>query len=137
MPFRAAAALAAAVVLLAAPAAAQDGIRTERVKFAAGASSATIKGKLHGSETVDYILGARRGQHMTVKLAARNRSMYFNVLVPGGDSALFVGSTSGDAFEGTLPADGDYVVRAYLMRNAARRGESSDYTLDFRIAASE
>jgi hypothetical protein len=61
--------------------------------------------------------------------------MYFNVLVPGGDSALFVGSTSGETFEGTLPADGDYTVRTYLMRNAARRGESSDYTLDIRIAA--
>jgi hypothetical protein len=28
-----------------------------------------------------------------------------------------------------LPTDGDYVVRVYLMRPAARRGESSSYTL--------
>ena len=32
-----------------------------------------------------------------------------------------------------LPADGTYVVRVYLMRNAARRNESSTYTLDVAV----
>jgi hypothetical protein len=41
---------------------------------------------------------------------------------------MFVGDTGGD-YSGVLPADGDYVVRVYLMRPAARRGESSNYTV--------
>ena len=41
---------------------------------------------------------------------------------------MFVGDT-GEDYSGVLPADGDYVVRVYLMRPAARRGESSNYTV--------
>ena len=32
-----------------------------------------------------------------------------------------------------LPTDGDYKVRVYLMRNAARRNEVSDYTLTISV----
>jgi hypothetical protein len=46
---------------------------------------------------------------------------------------MFIGSTSGGRFEGTLPADGTYTIQVYLMRNAARRGESATYKLDIGI----
>lgn len=109
-------------------------IRTEQVHFAAGSSGITLQGKIKGSETVDYQLSARGGQSMTVTLAAGNPSAYFNVLPPGSnDVGIFTGSIDGDAFEGTLPADGDYKVRVYLMRSAARRNEASDYTLQIAI----
>jgi hypothetical protein len=41
-----------------------------------------------------------------------------------------------DLFLGTtlLPADGVYTIRVYLMRNAARRNETANYTLEVRIA---
>jgi hypothetical protein len=32
-----------------------------------------------------------------------------------------------------LPASGDYVVRVYLMRNAARRGETCDFRITFKM----
>ena len=48
-------------------------------------------------------------------------------------SAMFVGD-SGANYSGMLPTDGDYVVRVYLMRPAARRGESSNYTLTIGVA---
>jgi hypothetical protein len=32
-----------------------------------------------------------------------------------------------------LPTDGDYTVRVYLMRNAARRNEASEYTLTISV----
>jgi hypothetical protein len=46
---------------------------------------------------------------------------------------MFVGSTSGGSFTGVLPADGDYTIRVYLVRAAARRNESSDYTLTVAV----
>ena len=58
-----------------------------------------------------------------------NLSAYFNVLPPGSDEAMFIGSTSGNRFEAALPADGIYTIRVYLMRNAARRNETAQYTL--------
>lgn len=125
-----------AVVLslcLAAPALAQDAIRKEPVHFAAGKSSTTIQARIRGDETVDYQLTAKSGQTMTVNFKPSNASAYFNVLPPGSEEAIFIGSTAGNRFEGPLPTDGLYTIRVYLMRNAARRNEVANYTLDIGI----
>ena len=114
---------------LADAAAADAGIRQEKVAFTKGAASAVIKGQIKGDTTVDYIVSAAAGQTLSVKLQKTNSQNYFNVLPPGSTgSAMFVGD-SGENYSGTLPTDGDYAVRVYLMRPAARRGESSSYTL--------
>ena len=130
-----AAAVLAAVVLGASMGFAQIEIRKEPVRFKAGESTAAIKGMLKGDETVDYILNARAGQSMVVNLECKNKSAYFNVLPPGSDSAIFIGSTLGNKFEGELPAPGDYTVRVYLMRSAARRGEAAPYTITFGLSS--
>jgi hypothetical protein len=112
---------------------ADAGIRQEKVQFAKGASSAVIKGQLKGDATVDYTVRASAGQTLSAKLQKSNAQNYFNVMPPGSaGSAMFVGD-SGDDFTGVLPADGDYTVRVYLMRPAARRGESSNYTLTIGV----
>jgi hypothetical protein len=129
--------LFAVVVGLAGSAAAVGAVSIEArpVKFAKGASSATIKGSIKGDKIIDYKLGARAGQTMSVTLKASNASTYFNVLPPGSnDVAVFVGSTSGNQWTGRLEADGEYTVRVYLMRSAARRNEASSYTLAVGIA---
>ena len=79
------------------------------------------------------MLGARGGQTLNVRLQTSNASAYFNVTRQGADEALFIGSTSGDSFSGRLPANGDYVVRVYLMRNAARRDEHANYSLSVGV----
>jgi hypothetical protein len=114
-------------------AAAATGPRQEKVRFAKGASSAVIKGHLKGDADLDYVVRAAAGQTLSVTLKESNPQNYFNVLPPGSKgSAMFVGDT-GEDYTGMLPADGDYVVRVYLMRPAARRGESSDYTLTIGV----
>jgi hypothetical protein len=131
----AALALAAALGLGVADAQA-DGIRRVEVHFPKGATGATLKDRLKGDETVDYRLGAKAGQTMTVTMKTDNASAYFNVLPPGSQGeAVFVGSTSGERYEGALSADGVWTIRVYLMRNAARRGEAAHYTLDVAVAA--
>ena len=79
---------------------AADGIREQAVQFAKGKSSATVKDKIKGDESVNYKLGAAAGQTMTVTLKPSNRSTYFNVMAPGADSAMFIGSTEGNKFSG-------------------------------------
>lgn len=113
---------------------AADGIETRNVTFAKGKSSARIEASIKGDRTIDYVLRAKAGQTMKVEMKSRNRSAYFNVLPPGSnDVAIFVGSTSGDSFGDRLPADGAYRIRVYLMRNAARRGETAKFTLNVSI----
>ena len=129
------AAISAALLLGGSLGFAQSAIRKEQVRFKAGESTAAIKGTLKGDETVDYILNARAGQSMVVNLESRNKSAYFNVTAAGEDSALFIGSTLGSRFEGELPKTGDYTVRLYLMRSAARRGETAPYTITFGVSS--
>ena len=95
--------------------------RTQVVKFGAGASGTTLSGALSGYDGVNYVLGARSGQSMSVTLSPDNSSCYFNVTAPGADSAMFIGSDRGKKFSASLPADGNYRILVYLMRNAARR----------------
>ncbi len=118
------------VLCFASGALAASGIETRLVHFAKGASSTTLKGALKGDRTVDYTLRARAGQTLTVALKTTNNANYFNVLPPGSrDAAIFVGSSGGNEWSGALPSDGEYTIRVYLMRSAARRSESADYTL--------
>jgi hypothetical protein len=110
-------------------------IRTQRVSFPPGAVSATYTGVITGRETVDYLLNAREGQAANISLATSNASANFSILAPGQtEVAFFVGSTLGNQFEGRLPASGDYRIRVYLMRNAARRGETAEYRLEMIVA---
>lgn len=115
---------------------AEEGIRAERVQFAPGTSGATLDGSITGYETVDYRLGAREGQRMRVGLTTRHPQTYFNILPPGSTGeAIFIGSTLGQAFDGILDRDGDWTVRVYMMRAAARRGETAAYRLEMVITA--
>lgn len=113
---------------------AATGIQSQPVKFAKGHSSATLKGTIKGDQTIDYTLRAKAGQTMSVTLKTGNGANYFNVLPPGSnDVDIFVGSTGGNEWTGTLRADGEYKVRVYLMRSAARRNETASYTLTVGI----
>ncbi len=127
--------LAAAIVAASLAAPSWAGIQTQPVHFAKGASSARIQGTLKGDQTVDYVLRAKAGQVMSVSFKPSNDAAYFNVLPPGSSGeAIFVGSTSGNEFSGTLSVDGEYTVRTYLMRSAARRNEGARYDLTIGIA---
>jgi hypothetical protein len=126
--------LAALVAFATSTAFARDDIRTERVHFKPGASSATVKGKIKGYETVDYVLEASKGQQLNVSMSTDNLSSYFNILSPGeNEVAMFIGSTSGNQYEGTLPKSGPYKIRVYMMRNAARRDEVANYRLEMIV----
>lgn len=129
--------LAGAIALASCVSVAWAGIETRPLQFRKGASSATIKNTLKGDQTIDYSLHAKAGQTMSVSFKTSNASAYFNVLPPGSSGeAIFIGSTSGNEWTGTLPADGEYRIRTYLMRSAARRNESARFTLTAGIAGS-
>ncbi|MBB4096520.1 hypothetical protein [Sphingomonas kyeonggiensis] len=125
--------LTAAALALVAPAIAQRGPRTERVEFAPRHSFKIITGTIKGHDAVRYLLAARGGQKLKVRLQTGNPSNYFNVTAPGAQAAVFVGSSSGNSFTFTIPSKGDYAIDVYLMRDAARRLENAHYTLTVEL----
>lgn len=128
---------AAWVALLALNIQAAEAIRKVPVYFKKGASQASIKDHIKGRQTIDYVLRAQAEQTITVNLETSNPSAYFNVLPPGSQDAIFTGQVAGSHFEGKLPKDGDYSIRVYLIRAAARRNESAKYTLTVKITGHE
>ncbi len=113
-----------------------QGITQQKLRFAPGRTQATIGGEIAGRQTIDYVVAAKRGQTINISFAPSNRFAFFNLLAPGTGEALFVGQDQGNPgkFTARLGATGNYVVRVYLVRAAARRGETSDYSLTVSIA---
>lgn len=124
-------------LLLLAPAAGADEVRTVRVHFAHGASSASLRGHLAGHQSVQYLLGVRAGQMLRVVLETRSGAAHFNVFepgnLPGRDGALYIGETGGNQMEVRTSHDGDYLIQVFLNRAAARRNEQANYRLEIAV----
>ena len=115
---------------------ADSGIVQKQIQFKNGTSGTTISGKIKGHETLDYQLRAKAGQTMTVDFKADKAAAYFNILPPGSDAALFIGSSSGNHFKGELPANGVYTVRVYLMGGAKDGNKTANYSLKINLPVS-
>lgn len=92
-----------------------------------------LKGKLKGPDnsTRDYVVHVKKGQTLSVALDADKFSWtYFDLVRQESDEALFVGEThDGKAWQQQIQDGGKYIIRIYLDRAVALRGESSRYTL--------
>ncbi|SLN09685.1 Inhibitor of g-type lysozyme precursor [Roseivivax jejudonensis] len=110
------------------------------MRFDPGATSATINGTIRGDEYRDYVVTAQAGQAMVVSLAVTGTnghgSAFFNILPAGLDyDGLYVGSTDVDSrAEVTIPRDGDWAIRVYLMGNDRDADRTVGYSIDVFIA---
>ena len=103
-----------------------------RVKFAKGASSASVKGKITGYKYVDYALSASAGQTMSVKLNADNTFLQFVIF--DGNMENLEGATGVEDWSGELPQNGNYTIRVLFPRAEARRKSAfANYTIKISI----
>lgn len=110
---------------------AKDTVTQVPVHFAKGASSAELKGRFSGYDSVRYTLGAKAGQSMTVRVKG-SRNANFNVFAPGASTALGGGSVGTD-WSAVLPDTGEYRIEVYQMRASARRGEKVEFSIEFGV----
>lgn len=90
-----------------------------RVRLAAGAQSATLKGRIVGYDYIDYIVRADSGQTLTAEIEGTNRFFQFSVFdrqMQNMEMGVGVANWSG-----ALPENGDYTIRVLLPRAEARR----------------
>ncbi len=114
---------------------AQD-IQTKEVRFDRGKSGTTIEASITGNQIIDYVINAQKGQSIHISMATDNGANYFNLMEPNEKYvAIFNGSTSENMYEGVLQKSGNYTIRVYLMRSAARRNEKANYRLEINISA--
>ena len=103
----------------------------ERVRFQSGHSSATLRGRIVGFGTKDYVVEAKAGQAMTLRLSSANPSTYFVIYSING-RATDMNETR--EWSDSLSETGDYLIRVFMMRSAARRkGAAANFTLSISI----
>ena len=101
---------------------------TERVRFARGRSSTTIKNAVVRGDRDRYLVGAKAGQRMTVRIRSVEQNAVFQIQGPNG--RFLRGAEEGqDAtrWSGKLPAAGNYAIVV-----GGTRGNAT-YTLDVAI----
>jgi len=91
---------------------AQRGGRAEplRIEFKRGATSTTISGTVRGSEEAEYVLPAKKGQRLIIKLTSVPvKSSVFQLLGEDNDT-LGLEFDANFSYSGVLPKTGDYFI---------------------------
>ena len=96
---------------------------TRRVRFQKGRSTAVLKGAVVRATADRYIVGASRGQTMTVNVTSVEDNAALEIIAPG-DTSL---ATEVADWTGELPANGDYIIDVSPTRGNAT------YTLKITI----
>lgn len=113
---------------LATPALAQMRVPTEPIAFAAGSDTATVRHTIVGKDVYGFTFQGKAGQSVTVTLDAVTPSANFVLGKSGAEGGLYSSMTGDRTHTEVLPEDGEYVVRLFLVGQAAETG-SSDVTL--------
>lgn len=102
----------------------------QKVRFARGTSSATIRSAVVRGDRDRYYLAAKKGQTMTVKITSTEKNAVFQIYFSGEQESLPGASEEDDATEwsGELPVDNDYVIVV-----GGTRGNAT-YTLKISIS---
>jgi hypothetical protein len=103
-----------------------------QIRFAAGASSATVSGKLSEIQPeVAYLVGARKGQNLEIKMAGdiRDKLAAYIVAPDGGYRAFsFISENDVSTWRVKLPQKGDYKIVVY-----ANDRENANYKMTVSI----
>ena len=81
-----------------------------RIQFARGRTSTTVSGTVSGDGSRDYILGARRGQTMTVRVTSNTGDVHVDI----GGNDVGTGTTI------TLRSTDDYIITVHNEGRATR-----------------
>jgi hypothetical protein len=104
--------LALLILLASATAVAQHGGKAEpnRIEFKRGATSTVVSGTVRGDEEAEYVLSAKKGQKLIIKLTSVPvKSSVFQLLGEDNDTLGLEYDANYD-YSGTLPKTGDYFI---------------------------
>lgn len=111
---------------------AQGGGKAEplRIEFKPGSSSTVISDSIKNDQQAEYVLGARKGQRLTIKLTSvPRRSAVFDLTAPD-NADLGLEYDANYDFNKTLPVTGDYLI--VVVRPTSSPGKAS-YKLSINV----
>lgn len=80
--------------------------RTRRIQFAPGRTSATVEDAVVRGTREIYLVGAKKGQIMTIKITSLEKNAVFDITAPNGRTVR----QEATSWRGALPATGVYRI---------------------------
>lgn len=106
------------------------------VELEPGGEAAVYEGRIIARQVRNYVVTAKRGQRLSVRLDTESRYAQFVVQFVG--QSVYDSRRTGErSWSDELPRDGEYTVRVYLTRGEAERGGTAEYTLTIGLEAPE
>ncbi len=99
----------------------------QQVRFDPGASSAVLTRTLEAGGAFQFVLGAREGQFLRVRVVPHSGEMYYIIRNPDG-SILLDGTDTATEYYGQLWQSGDHVVEV-----VSQMSEPLTYDISFEI----
>jgi hypothetical protein len=104
---------------------AQGGGKAEpkRIEFKRGTTTTTVVDKIKNDEEAEYVIAARKGQRLTIRLTSTPyRSAVFDIKAPS-DADLGLEFDANYSFNKILPATGEYFIT--VDRPTASKGTAN------------
>ena len=120
------------ILIVCSGAMAQGGGKAEpnRIEFKRGTASTTISATVRGHEEVEYVLAAKKGQTLTIKITSvPARTAGFDLHGPE-DVDLGLEFDANVSFSRRLPKTGDYLITVVKLNDAVR---VSKYTMTVSV----
>jgi hypothetical protein len=115
---------------IAAPALPQDAEVRVPVTFTAGAMQRSFEGAISDFEVMTYVVALRQGESLRIQLASNNASNCFDIHGPESAKPIYLGAESGSTHVHKVQKSGEYLVKVFLLRLAARDGQTAQYALE-------
>ncbi len=103
------------------------GTQTVQVQFPSGSSGTELSGTVAPGGSLRYVLGARNGQNLYVRVAPRSGRLEYEIFNPDGSLLLDLINTNRE-YRGQLWQSGDHVVEV-----VNRGGQTIDFNVIFGI----
>jgi len=107
---------------------------TQRIAFAPGAKTITVKGTVTGYRSLRYLLDARAGQVLAITFTSTKKTLYYDVTQ--GSHRLRDGTDgSFDDWTAPVPGDGDCAIDVYFKSSDAKKNAEANFALTVTLKA--
>src|SRR5689334_9216003 len=107
---------------------------TQRIVFAPGQKTITMKSQVIGYRSLRYLLAAEAGQVLSITFTSTKKTLYYDV-VQGGHRLRDGSDGSFDDWSATVPADGDCAIDVYFKSSDAKKNADATFALTVTLKA--
>jgi hypothetical protein len=105
---------------------------TQRIVFAPGQKTITMKGGVTGYRSLRYLLAAQAGQVLSITFTSTRKTLYYDV-VEGGHRLRDGSDGSFEDWSATVPTDGDCVIDVYFKGSDAKKNAEATFALTISL----